>query len=357
MTKKITVRLGKRSYPIYIGSCGGELEALADGRSILAVTDENVVKAGHFDNALEHLSSADRIGAITLKPGEKVKTFATVGDICSFAALNGFDRQSLFVAVSGGVGGDLTGFAASMFMRGVEFVQAPTTLLAMVDSSVGGKTGCNLACGKNLVGAFHQPRAVFISPDCLGTLPLRELRNGLAEVVKYGMILDEKFFQMLNSEGKNLLDGHDRELYSRVIAHCCRLKAQVVAADEREGGLRAILNFGHTFGHAVEKLTSYRTAHGAAVSIGMALAGRFAFERGDFAAKDLEQMLKLLKTLGLPTTLPATVDPEAVAVAMRGDKKSLNGAIRLILPTRIGEVKMADDIDEKQLVKFLKGCV
>ena len=357
MTKKITVRLGRRSYSIYIGVCDAELEAIASGRSILAVTDENVVKAGHFDNVLEHLSSADRIGAITLKPGERVKTFATVGDICSFAALNGFDRQSLFVAVSGGVGGDLTGFAASMFMRGVEFIQAPTTLLAMVDSSVGGKTGCNLPCGKNLVGAFHQPRAVFIDPGCLATLPAKELRNGLAEVIKYGMILDGDFFDMLESEGKNLLDGYDRELHTRVIERCCKLKAQVVADDEHEGGLRAILNFGHTFGHAVEKLTRYRTAHGAAVSIGMALAGRFALERGEFTKGDFERMIKLLQTLGLPTALPANLDPEEVTAAMRNDKKAVNGVIRLILPTRIGEVKIVDDTDEKRLAKFLKGCV
>ncbi len=353
----VPVDLGKNSYKIYIGSMrsfADELTALAGNRQVLLVTDANVEAAEHTDEACELLSNAFELGMIALRPGEKYKTLAAVGDICRFAAFNNFDRKSVFAALGGGVTGDMTGFAAAIYKRGVEFIQLPTTLLAMVDSSVGGKTGADLPEGKNLIGAFHQPKAVFMDPALLDTLPKKEWRNGLAEVIKYGVIFDAEFFNFLLENKQKLLKNPTGDFYAEVIKRCCEIKADVVRKDEFEGGIRAILNYGHTFGHAVELLSNFKVPHGKAVAFGMVLAGRFAVKRGEFNADEQLKIEALLDYLKLPVKCPCKVHAEKVLKAMHGDKKSEHGKIRLILPERLGKVRIADDVTDEEILTFLQ---
>lgn len=355
---RVRVKLGRRSYWIYIGGLGSssrELERVSSGRGVLLITDANVEKTGVVEDVLERLSCASELGLIVLKPGERTKTLGAVGDITGFAARNHYDRRSCFVALSGGVGGDLTGFAAGIYKRGVDFVQIPTTLLAMVDSSVGGKTGADLPEGKNLVGLFHQPSAVFIDPAFLHTLPGREWRNGLAEVIKYGIIRDGEFFEFLwANRGRLNRRLADDALLVKVIERCVRIKAEVVAADECESGVRAILNYGHTFGHALEQLSGFKLAHGSAVAIGMALAGRLACELGIFDRALADKAEALLKAVGLPVAIPSGYAASDIVEAMKGDKKNEGGRIRLVLPEAIGRVRITSEVSEGSLLEFLK---
>jgi len=253
--------------------------------------------------------------------------------------------------------GDLAGFAAACWMRGVAFVQMPTTLLAMVDSSVGGKTGVNLAQGKNLVGAFHQPRAVVIDTDALTTLSAHELRSGLAEVVKYGAIADADFFAWLEAHAADLL-ARDPAALAHAIATSCRQKAAIVARDETELGERALLNFGHTFGHALEAVSGYgNLLHGEGVAIGMSLAARLSARLGRAGAADAERLAALLHGLGLPTALPRGTNPDAVLAAMQLDKKNQSGNLRLILWRGIGKAEIATDVvaaDVRELLNSLR---
>lgn len=262
----------------------------------------------------------------------------------------------MVVAVGGGVVGDLAGFLAATFARGIRFFQVPTSLLAQVDSSVGGKVGINLEKAKNMVGAFLQPQGVLIDVGTLDTLPVREYISGLGEVVKYGMILDAPFFDFLEEHAADLLN-RDHELLNRVVARCCRLKADVVEEDEREtSGRRAILNYGHTFAHALESLSGYgRLLHGEAVAIGMVCAARLAVELGMIDADSADRQQTLLERLRLPVELPAnSASPREIYDAMRHDKKVQHGRLRLILPTRIGEVTAVEEVDSKQILKVLK---
>jgi len=236
----------------------------------------------------------------------------------------------------------------------VDCVQVPTTLLAMVDSSIGGKTGADLPEGKNLIGLFHQPRAVFADPAMLSTLPKAELRNGLAEIIKYAVIRDRGLFDLLWERRTCLLKRPDFELYSQLIARCGEIKAQVVSADEAEHGERAILNFGHSFGHAVEHLSAFRIRHGAAVGYGMALAGRLARRMGMFDSASLVELQALLDYVNLPLESPVEADASIMLEAMRGDKKNYAGKFRLVLPERIGSVKIVGDVPEKELEAFLR---
>jgi 3-dehydroquinate synthase len=285
------------------------------------------------------------MSSLSLPDGEAHKTLDSAARV--FAALADLkaSRDATIVALGGGVVGDLAGFAAACWMRGIAFVQVPTTLLAMVDSSVGGKTAVDLAQGKNLVGAFHQPRAVLIDTDTLATLPERELRAGFAEVIKYGALGDADFFAWLEHDAQALL-ARDAAALSQAIAHCCAQKAGIVARDETEQGERALLNLGHTFGHALETLTGYGVLlHGEAIAIGMTLAARLSARLGRAPAHDTRRLVALLERFGLPTHLPAGVDAGQLIDLMQLDKKNVSGRLRLILWRGVGQAEIVPDVD------------
>ena len=363
---KIKVDLKERGYDIIIGKgivSGGKPDAsvfrpFVSGRKCLVVTDSNVgrILSARF---LKVLGTAGAHAELAVfKAGEASKNIRTYESLLRKASKSGLDRSSVIVALGGGVVGDVAGFVAATYMRGVSFIQVPTTLLAMVDSSVGGKTGIDLPEGKNLVGAFWQPRLVVIDPQTLRTLPKRELRCGLAEVVKYGVIMDENFFSFL---GKNLcgIVKMDNRIYEKIIARCCELKAEVVCADEREtSGLRAILNYGHTFGHAVETVTGYgKYAHGEAVSIGMCIAANLAISCNKFSPESAERQKSLLKAVGLPTNIAGDIGPVKIYKAMFKDKKTENGKLRLVLPDRIGKVSLVKDVDGKAVLEAIRSVI
>ena len=354
----LTVDLGERSYPVVLGGIAEWRDILLEKishRRVLIVTDENVDFAGHLERLERVLAAADFTDyqTLILPPGEEYKTLRTVEMIAETAVAAGLDRKSVMIALSGGVVGDLTGFAAAVYMRGIDFIQLPTTLLAAVDSSVGGKTGADLECGKNLIGAFHQPLMVAMDMHNLTTLPAAEFRNGLAEVVKYGMIMDKEFFALLENNTEKL-NNFDLQFYSQIILHSCHCKAEVVAGDEKEQSLRAILNYGHTAGHAVEKLSNYSLPHGTAVAIGMAAAARLAVLM-DLCSGDVETAQnRLLEKLGLPSKLPAGSQVPAIIQAMKSDKKNSDGAITMVLPTEIGKVRIVKAVDEVLLRRALE---
>ncbi|HEX5121961.1 MAG TPA: 3-dehydroquinate synthase [Rhodanobacteraceae bacterium] len=343
---EVDVALGERRYPIRIGAGlldDGEWRDALRGRHALVVTDEKV--APLYLARVRDTLGALRHEALVLPAGESAKTLDNTARVLDALATLGASRDAAVIALGGGVVGDLAGFAAATWMRGIDFVQLPTTLLAMVDSSVGGKTGVNIAAGKNLVGAFHQPRAVFIDTTTLATLPQREYAAGLAEVVKYGAIGDAAFFTWLEAHA-DALNAHDEDALAEAIAFSCRYKAGVVARDEREQGERALLNFGHTFGHALEAERGYgELLHGEAVAIGMVLAASLSSRLGRAPAEDTERLLQLLSRFGLPVELPRA-DPDALLARMRLDKKNVSGRLRLILWRGIGKAEIVPDIDE-----------
>ena len=352
--KQIQVALEERSYDILIKAgilqnANDVLSSLCSNRSAIIVTDSNVDPL--YSDRLKYSNYSKFI----FTAGEKNKTIDTVTDICRAAVAAGLDRKSLILALGGGVCGDMAGFAAAVYMRGIDFVQIPTTLLAMVDSSVGGKTGVDLPEGKNLVGAFWQPQLVVIDPETLKTLPMKEVQNGLAEVVKYGMIQDWDFFELLE---KNLeaLKNLDMDFYTDMIKRCCEIKAEIVAQDEREGGLRAILNYGHTFGHAVELLSNFDIAHGAAVSIGMAVAVELGVMTGKISKDYAERQNTLLRNIGLPVRIPTGFVPEKIYAAMLHDKKTTGSKVKLILPVANGAVSIVDDLDSELIIQAIRNC-
>ncbi len=359
---KIKVNLKERGYDILIGrgilSGPPELKKKLSGRRCLVITDSNVGKI-YGSSVLNALKKAGaQASMVTFKAGEASKNLETYGKLLRECSRAGLDRSSVIVALGGGVPGDVAGFVAASYMRGIDFIQIPTTLLAMVDSSVGGKTGIDLPEGKNLVGAFWQPSLVLIDPNVLKTLPKREIRCGLAEVVKYGVIMDDRFFSFLEKSLKGI-GSLDSRTYEKIIARCCELKAKVVCADERETtGLRAILNYGHTFGHAIETVTSYgKYAHGEAVSIGMCMAANLAERINKFSAGMTQRQLKLLKALALPTAVSREVKPLQIYKAMFKDKKTQAGKLRLVLPARIGKVSIVKDAEAKEVLKAIKSVV
>lgn len=294
-----------------------------------------------------------KVTEVVFPAGEESKRLGTLERICEELVRHGLDRSSFLVALGGGVTGDITGFAAASFMRGIPYVQIPTTLLAQVDSSVGGKTGVNLASGKNLVGAFWQPRLVLADIETLLSLSDRDFREGMAEVIKYGVIWDSEFFTWLEENAAALM-AKDVEALSHIVEISCRIKAQVVEADEREGGLRAILNYGHTFGHGIEKVTEYRVLrHGEAVSIGMVAAGRTAALLDLLGADDVRRIERLLTTYGLPVKLPENVNVASLMASFASDKKATGGRPKFVLPTRIGAVKVTADVGAEVLAAAL----
>ncbi len=365
-TRRIAVVLGARSYDILVGpdvlSSAAELIAeVSPGSRCAIVTDENVAEF-YLDPLVEALARSGRfIGKIVVPPGEASKSFARLEPLCEELVRLGVERGDIVVALGGGVIGDLTGFAASIVRRGVRVVQVPTTLLAHVDSSVGGKTGINSSQGKNLFGTFHQPSLVLADTNTVATLPEREFRAGYAEVVKYSLLGDADFFDWLEGHWQDIF-RREPEALTMAIEMCCRAKAQIVAADEKEAGSRALLNLGHTFGHALEAWAGYsgRLLHGEAVAIGMAQAFRFSARCGLIGSSQVGRVEDHLENVGLPTTLshiPADAPPvpEAILQLMGQDKKMSRGRLILILVRDIGEAFICNVVVMFELDAFIAG--
>jgi 3-dehydroquinate synthase len=343
----LNVDLGRRSYPIYIGpNLLGNPDLYRKhipGTAVMVVTNDTVAPL-YLDRVRDALRDF-RVAEVVLPDGEQYKTIETWGRVIDALMAQRFDRQSTLLALGGGVIGDITGFAAAAYQRGVHFVQVPTTLLAQVDSSVGGKTGVNHPRGKNMIGAFHQPRCVIADTDTLATLPDRELSAGLAEVIKYGLIHDPIFFDWLERHMDTLL-ARDPAQLSEAIERSCRDKAEVVAADELEAGQRALLNLGHTFGHAIEAGTGYGTwLHGEAVATGMVLAAKFSQRLGWLRAADVQRITFLLRRARLPVSPPPEMIPGRFLDLMAGDKKVQAGRLRLVLLQGIGRAVVTADFD------------
>ncbi len=351
----VEVALGDRSYAIEIGTyldrAGALLTGLGLGEKIAVVTNPTV-KALYQAPLSESLKAAGfRVLSIEIPDGEQYKTLEWANAIYTALLINGFDRRCGLVALGGGVIGDLTGFAASSYMRGVPFVQVPTTLLAMVDSSVGGKTGVNHPMGKNMIGAFYQPKKVLMDLGTLTSLPREEFLAGMAEVIKYGVIRDAELFTYLEERREAIL-ALDREAIEHIVRRSCEIKAEVVSRDEREGGLRAILNLGHTVGHAIETAEKYTLRHGYAVAIGMVYAARLAARTGLCDPELPKRVEALLAAYGLPTGLASLGRRPAVAElmdAMQVDKKAEGGTVKFVLPTKIGEVVITKDWNAEAL--------
>lgn len=366
MKSVITVELPQRSYDVavlaggldYLGAwmTGGDRQPLKLGQKLLLVSNPIVFR--HYgERAIASLEQAGfETTSCILPAGERYKTLTSIQKIYDAALDRRLERSSTVVALGGGVIGDMAGFAAATWLRGINFVQVPTTLLAMVDASIGGKTGVNHPHGKNLIGAFHQPRLVMIDPDVLATLPTREWRAGMAEVIKYGIIWDQDLFAQL--EAAQRLDQQryvSPDLLQTILPRSCQAKAQVVSQDEKESGLRAILNYGHTVGHVVESLTGYRVVnHGEAVAIGMVAAGQIAVELGLWAPDLAQRQDQLIAKTGLPTQLPPDMDLDAMIAGLQTDKKVQAGRVRFVLPTQIGTVTITDQVPSDVVRRVLQ---
>ena len=357
----VHVDLADRSYTISIGTqtlpniaeiLKGQI---ASWTHTVLICDERVFSTLGSQVRESLQSEAMRISCLIIPSGEENKSAASLTRLWGEMLSERTDRKSVVVAVGGGVVGDLAGFAAATFMRGLRFVQVPTTLLAMVDSSVGGKTGINLPEAKNMIGAFWQPHAVWIDSQCLQSLPDREFRSGLAEVVKYGVILDEAFFEYLENNAVSIL-ARDSSSLESIVRRSCELKAQVVAADERETlGLRAILNYGHTFGHAIEATTAYgQYLHGEAISLGMMMAGHLAVRLRMWTEDSLLRQQKLLQAFCLPV-LRQSSHPAELMEAMQLDKKTEHGKLNFVLPTKIGHVKTVTGCSPSDVAKSIQA--
>jgi len=353
----LQVGLEDRSYPIIIesgclGRIGQDLRERTIGKRYAVIADDQVA-ALYAQQFMDALHSANIAAELFVFPhGEASKNLQMLGDLAGRLARSGFDRKDALIAFGGGVTGDLTGFLASTYMRGIPFIQVPTTLLAQVDSSVGGKTGVDIPEGKNLVGTFYQPQVVYIDIDLLKTLPEQELLGGLAEVIKYGVIRDADFFYFLGENREKIfqLDAHVLE---RTICTCCRLKAEIVSQDELEGGLRRILNYGHTIGHAVEGASEFTIIHGLAVAIGMNAAAKLAVLTGHLAAETAEKIRKILVDYGMPVDIPDNLDRRRIKNYLLADKKTVGGKVHYVLPTEIGNTRIVADIDEKLVEQVL----
>jgi len=361
MTSVIQVNLPEQSYDIAIAPAsldqlGEQMSSLGLGNKVLLVSNPMIFK--HYgERAIASLENAGfETISYNLPAGEHYKTINSVQKLYNIALENRLERSSTMIALGGGVIGDITGFAAATWLRGINVVQVPTSLLAMVDSAIGGKTGVNHPQGKNLIGAFHQPRLVLIDPELLKTLPPREFRAGMAEVIKYGVIWDTELFTQLEAN-KHLdqLRYLKSDLINSILTHSCQSKADVVSKDEKEAGLRAILNYGHTIGHAIESLTGYRLLkHGEAVAIGMIAAGQIAVELGLWQKDDTERQNALIEKAGLPTKLPPGLEIEGIVEALQLDKKVQSGKVRFVLPTQIGAVEVTDEVPTDTIKQVLQ---
>lgn len=353
MVNALEVELGNRSYPIYIGQqLSSEitkrvLALIESGTQVAIVSDKNVVSSqfGLFQELKQETEG--RVHVRSLEPGESTKSLQQLGGIFDWLAEQKIDRSGVLMAVGGGVIGDLGGFAAASYLRGIDFYQVPTTLLSMVDSSVGGKTGINLTAGKNLVGAFYQPQAVFVDTDLLETLPAREFSAGMAEVIKYGMLYDRALFDQLVSLERLTFDHPE---LGGIIRRCCQIKAEIVKADEREtakNGGRALLNLGHTFAHGIENAAGYgEYLHGEAVGVGLVLASRLSQRMGCLSDSDVEQVTELVARYELPVALREPLKVDALLQAMMRDKKVRRGKMRFVAMQSIGQAVTIDDVSE-----------
>ncbi|MEC7419008.1 MAG: 3-dehydroquinate synthase [Pseudomonadota bacterium] len=364
--QQLVVEIPHRQYPIFVAEgLLADTQKLREvlltriqGRQVAIITNK-VVAPLYLDALLEALDGL-QVDVMQMDDGEAEKNLQVYQQTMDFLLAARHNRSTCLIALGGGVVGDLCGFVAATFQRGVDFVQIPTTLLAQVDSSVGGKTAVNHPQGKNMIGAFHQPLAVLADTATLGTLPSREYAAGLAEVVKYGVIEDAAFFEFLEQHSDDLL-AKDGAVLSQVILRCCAIKAEVVSADERESGRRAILNYGHTFGHGIEKLCGYgQWLHGEAVAIGMVMAARLSVAVAGLDESVVMRLTALLRRLGLPTALDqasrkvATI--EAMMDVMGLDKKVVDGRLRFIVASQLGQVQVRDDIDAAVVRNVLAQC-
>jgi len=352
--KTLTVDLGDRSYPIYIGQgllAQGLLAQHIHGKQVMVVSNTTVAPL-YMDKLLSQLEGFD-VGQVILPDGEIYKNQTVLNQVYDALLKGRFDRKTTLIALGGGVIGDMTGFAAACYQRGVNFIQIPTTLLAQVDSSVGGKTGINHPLGKNMIGAFYQPQCVLCDTDTLNTLEDRQLSSGLAEVIKYGIIQDREFFDWLVAHTDKLLNC-DPDALSYAIERSCQNKADVVAADEREGGVRALLNLGHTFGHAIETAEDYQgLLHGEAVAVGMCLAAQMSEDMGWIDSQATREITQLSRAMRLPTAIPTGLIANELIQHMQVDKKVDKGRVRLILLKAVGQAILTGEYPDNVLQALL----
>lgn len=353
--EKLKVNLGTNSYDIlldtsYLG-LPDALKNIAAPEKLMLVTDTNVENLWLSDVKKVLESSGFKVYSHVIKAGEENKNIDGVLGICKTAINCGLDRGSMMLALGGGVVGDMAGFAASIYMRGIRFVQLPTTLLSQSDSSVGGKTGVDFENAKNIIGAFHQPSLVYANVETLKTLPEREIRSGLGEVIKHGIIRDREFFDFLY-ENSDLIKSLDNATMLKLVKINCSIKALVVGEDEKENGLRAILNFGHTIGHAIESAADFKKTHGECVGLGMCAASYIAMKRDMINQFEYEKIVALLKKYEFELT--AEIDEKKVMEFMSKDKKSIGGRIKFVLPERIGSVTFKDDIEKDEILNALE---
>ncbi|AUM13773.1 3-dehydroquinate synthase [Ketobacter alkanivorans] len=354
----LSVDLGERSYPIYIGSglldnLSGLIPKLA-GKQVLVVTNSTIAPL-YLDRVMAGLKGL-QASSLILPDGEQFKTLDTLNQIFTALLERKHSRTTTLIALGGGVIGDITGFAAAAYQRGVDFIQIPTTLLSQVDSSVGGKTGVNHPLGKNMIGAFHQPKAVIADTDTLNTLPEREMSAGLAEVIKYGLIRDVAFLEWMEANMPSLV-ARDAQALTYAIKRSCEVKAEVVAADEREGGLRAILNLGHTFGHAIEAAQGYgKWLHGEAVGVGMVMAADLSSRLGFISEPDVARSRAIIAAAGLPVLGPSDMSVDTYLDKMAVDKKNVDARIRLVLLKSVGDAIVTAEFDQGMLRATLNDC-
>jgi 3-dehydroquinate synthase len=353
--RQLRVELGERSYPIFVGENlfqAVDLQGLIKGKQVMIVTNETIAPL-YLDELKQQLPDL-QVDEVILPDGESFKTLEHLNSIFDALLRMKHNRTTTLIALGGGVVGDMTGFAAASYQRGVDFIQIPTTLLSQVDSSVGGKTGVNHPLGKNMIGAFYQPKAVLADTKILRSLPPRELAAGLAEVIKYGLIYDEAFLTWIEANIEQLNNLEPKAL-AEAIYRSCEIKAEVVAQDEREGGIRAILNLGHTFGHAIETDQGYGTwLHGEAVGAGMQMAADLSHRLGWLSDADLARTQAILKAAHLPTEPPSSMEPQRFLELMSVDKKVLDGRIRLVLLEQLGKAVVTDSFDSALLQQTLE---
>ncbi|WP_421841045.1 3-dehydroquinate synthase [Marinobacter algicola] len=353
--RELTVELGDRSYPIVIGQglLGSyDLSSFVSGSQVMIVTNETV--APLYLESARACFPGKQVDTVVLPDGEKYKDWQTLNRIFDGLLEKRHSRKTTLVALGGGVVGDMTGFAAASYQRGVSFIQIPTTMLSQVDSSVGGKTGINHPLGKNMIGAFHQPEVVLIDTDSLRSLSPREVSAGLAEIIKYGLIRDTDFLAWLEQEITSLIDLETAALVE-AIYRSCACKADVVAKDEREGGLRAILNLGHTFGHAIETFAGYGNwLHGEAVGTGMMMAADLSLRQGMITEEDRARVVSIIERAKLPGLAPVGMSPDDFLRLMAVDKKNVDGSLRLVLLRRLGDAVVTDAVDMRELDATLR---
>ena len=361
MSSLIDVTLPHTSYKIVISpnsleDIGSNFSSLHLGHKILVISNTEIFNY-YGETVVKSLKKAGfNVFHHLIPAGETYKTLDSISQVYDVALKHRLERSSTLLALGGGVIGDMTGFAAATWLRGINFVQVPTSLLAMVDASIGGKTGVNHPQGKNLIGAFYQPRLVYIDTTVLKTLPIREFRAGMAEVIKYGVIWDQDLFQQLETENQlDSLENINVEVMEKIITKSCKAKVDVVSQDEKEAGIRAILNYGHTIGHALESLTGYsKINHGEAVAIGMVAAGKIAVKLGMWPAEKTQRQENLIKKAALPSTIDNSLKSPEILESLQLDKKVKAGKIRFILPTNIGKVEISENIPSEVITTVLE---